>query len=77
MAEGGNEPGTSMTEPEERAAVRNTLRELLFEILGFRQLAEQGISPTLVAGGGADGVGAATEDSGRPAGVGEGRAETG
>ena len=39
MAEGGNgasgnEPGTSRTEPEERAVVRNTLRELLFEIPG-------------------------------------------
>ena len=55
MVEGGNKPGTSTTEPEESAVVRNTLRELLFEIPGFRQLAEQGISSTLVAEGGADG----------------------
>ena len=40
-------------------------------------MTEQGISPTLVAGGGADGVGAATADSERLVGVGEGGAETG
>ena len=77
MAEGGNEPGTSTMEPEERVVVRNTLRELLFEIPRFRQLAEQGILPTLVARGGADGVGVATAESGRTVQVGEGGTETG
>ena len=71
--EGGNEPGMST---EERAVVRNTFMKLLFKIPGFRQLAEQGISPTMVAGGGSDGVGAATVDSGRPVGVGEWGNET-
>ena len=52
----------------EGAAIRNT---------EFQQLAEQGISPTLVAGGGADGAGVAPAESGRPVGVGEGGAEMG
>ena len=60
--------------------MRNTLRELLFEIPVFRQLAEWEISPTLVAGGQTDEVGVAPVESSRPIGVGtegEGGAEVG
>ena len=43
--------------PRERGELRDTLRELLFEIPGFRALAERGISAELISppphGGGA------------------------
>ena len=46
------EPGT-----RERTVIRDTLREVLFEIPGFRALAERGIPPELVAPGGPTEVG--------------------
>ena len=39
----------------ERGALRDALRELLFEIPGFRALAERGISAELISGGGGRG----------------------
>ena len=46
---GGNSSHSHEAVPMERGAVKEVLRELLFEIPGFRVLAERGISPEVVA----------------------------
>ncbi len=42
-AEAGSGEGSSGASAVERGVMRNTLRELLFEIPGFQTLAERGI----------------------------------
>ena len=46
---GGNSSHSHEAVPMEHGAVKEVLRELLFEIPGFRVLAERGISPEVVA----------------------------